>query len=380
MIDIKKKTQCSGCSACVEKCPKKCISLHADSEGFLYPEINTTECIDCGLCEKTCHILNPYEPNIPIETLAVKNNNEETRAKSSSGGFFTAIAKRIINENCIVFGVKFDSGWMPVFSYTENIAGLENFRGSKYVQARIEDSYSRCRDFLKQGRKVLFCGTPCQVSALYHFLGKRYDNLLITIDFVCHGVPSPGIWSDYLRHITGNSLLSSIKSVNFRDKSRSWFFFQISIDASNLTINRLAWSDPYMRAFLSDYSLRPSCYDCQARSGRSTSDITMGDCWGIDEMAPDFSDDKGVSLLLINTPKGKDLINGLDLSIRSLSFDEVVKHNRSITSNPETPKKRHKFFRLLNEGKTLEEANNIVHAVSIYERILWSVRRRLHLQ
>lgn len=382
MIDIQDKSRCSGCEACVQICPRKCISCQTDSEGFVYPEVNHTECIECGLCEKVCHIFHPYDARIPIKTLAAKNIDEMIRVQSSSGGFFTAIAEKVIDDEGVVFGVKFDSHWMPVFSYTETKARLSDFRGSKYVQAKVRDAYIKCRTFLRQDRNVLFCGTPCQISALYHFLGKRYDERLTTVDFVCHGVPSPCIWSDYLEKIQGNrdgDYIYPIKNVNFRDKSSSWSLYHFNLTTNGMTINSPAWENPYMRAFLSNYSLRPSCYDCQVRNSRSSSDITMGDCWGIDRMIPDFSDDKGVSLLLINTLKGSLMVDGLALNTRNLSFKEVCENNSSIILNPKKPHKRGRFFTLLSAGKPLQTANDMVHAVPFYQKLLWSIRQRIHI-
>lgn len=190
MIEIKDKKDCCGCSACVQKCPKQCISLKEDNEGFLYPEVDKSMCINCGLCEKVCPVLHQGESRKPLKVYAAKNQDEEIRRQSSSGGIFTLLAEKTIQDGGVVFGARFDEHWEVKHDYTETIEGLAAFRGSKYVQSRMEDNYRKAEMFLKQGRKVLFSGTPCQVAGLKRFLRKYYGNLL-TIDMVCHGVPSP---------------------------------------------------------------------------------------------------------------------------------------------------------------------------------------------
>ena len=198
MIEIINKTDCCGCSACEQACPKRCISLLPDKEGFWYPQVEKSACIDCGLCEKVCPVLNSKPERKPLHVYAAINKNEEIRAKSASGGMFTLIAQRVIDEGGVVFGVKFDEHWNVVFGYTETIEGLEAFRRSKYVQAWVGESYKQAKSFLDTGRKVLFTGVPCQIAALLLFLRKPYDNLL-TVDLLCEGVPSPKLWKRYLR-------------------------------------------------------------------------------------------------------------------------------------------------------------------------------------
>ena len=197
MIEIKEKAFCCGCNACVQRCPKQCISMHEDEEGFLYPRVDKTICIECGLCEKVCPVINQNEPRKPLKVYAAYNKDEKIRRESSSGGVFTAIAEQVIDEGGIVFGACFDENWEVKHDYTETKEGLKAFRGSKYVQSRIKDNYQKAEHYLKEGRKVLFSGTPCQIAGLKKYLCKEYENLL-TVDFICHGVPSPKVWRMYL--------------------------------------------------------------------------------------------------------------------------------------------------------------------------------------
>ena len=190
MLNIKDKSQCCGCNSCASRCPKQCITLQEDFEGFRYPTINTSLCINCEICEKVCPTINHKEGKKPLQALAFVNPNESIRLQSSSGGAFTFIAEQIISEGGVVFGAIFDNKWEVCHTFTETKEGLAAFRGSKYVQSRIESAYRNAEYFLKAGRKVLFSGSPCQIAGLKLYLRKEYDNL-ITVDFICHGVPTP---------------------------------------------------------------------------------------------------------------------------------------------------------------------------------------------
>ena len=227
MITINNKHNCCGCSACVQACPKQCISFEEDEQGFRYPLVDKAICVDCGMCEKVCPVLNAGEPRQPLAVYAAINPNEEIRKESSSGGIFTALAESVLDEGGVVFGARFNDQWEVVHAYTESKEGLAPFRGSKYVQSRVGETYRQTKVFLQQGRKVMYTGTPCQIAGLKRYLGKEYDQLL-TVDVVCHGVPSPMVWRDYLRDITSDNL-PQIASINFRDKSTGWKNFRLKI-------------------------------------------------------------------------------------------------------------------------------------------------------
>ena len=206
MIQLNSKYDCCGCSACAQSCPKECIIMRADEEGFLYPQIDTDTCINCGLCERVCPVINQSLPQKPHSVYAAKNKNEDIRLKSSSGGLFTLLAERTINNGGVVFGAKFNDDWSVIHDYTETIDGIKIFRGSKYLQSNTNICYKSVRKFLKEGRKVLFSGTPCQIAGLHLFLNKEYPNLT-TVDIICHGVPSPLVWHKYVGLL--NSLTTS---------------------------------------------------------------------------------------------------------------------------------------------------------------------------
>lgn len=354
MIKIQEKTNCCGCSACVLRCPMHCISLKEDSEGFLYPEVDETECIDCGLCEKVCCELHPYEKREPVKVLAAINKDEKIRLESSSGGIFFLLAEKTISEGGVVFGARFDEKWQVTLDYAEKIAAVRPFMGSKYVQARTGTAYSDAEIFLKQGRKVLFSGSPCQIAGLHHYLRKEYSNLT-TVDFVCHGVPSPLVWSRYLNEVV--SAAKKVNDIKFRNKTNGWkkFNFVLTYDKESQTTSLCSYhqQNHYMRAFLSDMILRPSCHDCKAKCGRSHSDITIADFWGINLENPEMDDDKGTGLVLINTNKGKDALDWNKVVVMESSLDIAKKYNGGLSPLTIPHPKRDYFFAMLNESESV---------------------------
>ena len=200
MINICNKSMCCGCAACVQRCPKQCIAMEADGEGFLYPLVDTDKCINCSLCEKVCPMLNPGEERVPLHTYAARCTDEGIRRDSSSGGVFSVLAGEVLAGGGVVFGARFDDDWGVVHDFCTTPKGLAAFRGSKYVQSNIGDSYLRTEAFLKEGRRVIFSGTPCQIAGLKRFLRREYDNLL-AVEVACHGVPSPLVWRRYLEEL-----------------------------------------------------------------------------------------------------------------------------------------------------------------------------------
>lgn len=341
MIEIKDKRNCCGCTACSQICPKHCISMQEDREGFKYPKADSAVCNGCGLCEKVCPYTNAYP--IPVEkpaSFACKTKDDGLRKKSSSGGLFTVLASKIIKDGGVVFGAKFDDGWNVVHGCTETLEGLSAFRGSKYVQSDLGDSFKRVRDFLNGGRRVMFTGTPCQVAGLNHYLQKRYDGL-VTVDFVCHCVPSPLVWKNYLDELSGGRI---IKSVSFRDKSEGWAKFGLAVAGETAVLTRGNHRDNiYMKAFLSNLIVRPGCTNCPARSYRSGADITIADCWGFNEFHPELNDDKGMSLALILTGKGAALYQEAESQMDSLRIPYVEVQEESNHNPIIRPPKYHKY-------------------------------------
>lgn len=345
MIQTLDKANCCGCSACFSACPKHCITMNKDEEGFLYPKVDLSLCIDCGLCEKVCPIINKGSTQKPQITLAAFNKDEETRRASSSGGVFSLLAQKVIDADGIVFGARYNDDLSVSHDFTDTILGLRAFRGSKYLQSNMLDNFGKVKRFLDDGRKVLFSGTSCQIAGLNRYLQKPYPNL-ITIDCVCHGVPSPSIWKSYISEIG----IKPIKVI-FRDKRNGWKNYQVTIIGKNQkNQSEVFWENPYMQTFLSNLNLRPSCYNCPSKGGSSYSDITLGDFWGIEHIDPNVDDDKGTSLVLINTPKGEKLFSGLDVEFKEESYEDAVKYNPSIEVSVTEPEARAKFFRIFSQS------------------------------
>ena len=280
MITIKEKAKCSGCYSCINICPKKCIEMREDEEGFEYPVVNKNVCINCNLCEKHCPIENK-ERNIeePIAYAAI-NKNEEIRRESSSGGMFTLLAEAILDKGGVVYGAAFNDEYIVEHIKVTQKEDLKLLRGSKYVQSKIGTIYEDVRDSLQNGKWVYFTGTPCQVDGLLTYLGKE-DSHLICQDIVCHGVPSPKIWKWYLKQIKLNNA-----RISFRDKSTGWESYSFTINQKK-KFTQYASDNLYMRAFVKNLSLRPSCYECQSKGIKRKSDITLGDFWGINKVCPE---------------------------------------------------------------------------------------------
>lgn len=363
MIQITDKYKCCGCEACVQRCPKQCITMLTDSEGFLYPKVSEKICVHCGLCEKVCPILNTSTEKEPFKILGAKANNDEIVRKSSSGGIFSLIAEKVVNQNGVIFGAKFDKNWNVVHDYTDNINRLDEFRRSKYVQSRIGNTFQKAEEFLKAGKLVLFTGTPCQIRGLNLYLRKEYENL-ITVDFVCHGVPSPAVWNMYLNaHIKKIGIQKSdIIQINFRDKKYGWNNFSLTIDANEINTTEILSKNLYMRLFLSNVILRPSCYSCAAKGGKSKSDITIADFWGIEKIFPECNDDKGYSLIMVNTSKGEKFIP--TLSYKTSNYITVRKLNDGLNAHIIIPATRKKFFQ---KFQTYTETNFLSRSASILQ-------------
>lgn len=336
MISVDYKN-CCGCEACVNACPKKCICMEQNSEGFYYPKTDGKACIDCGICNSVCILENPNLRNIDkLNVYAAYVNNDEIRNNSSSGGVFTVLANYVIENDGVVYGAAFYDDWTVHHIRIDKKEDLYKIQRSKYVQSHIDSSYSNAKEDLISGKKVLFVGTGCQIDGLRLYLGKEYDNLY-SVDVVCHGTPSDLVWKKYLS--TG---FSKVNNVNFRDKSNGWKKYNVCIGNTKNSYTR----DNYMRLFLGNLTLRESCFNCKSKSGYCKSDLTIADFWGIDVIDPDMYDDRGASLVIVNNEKGKTLFDAIskDLVYKQEEFDKAVKHNPCVKNSTNRPVDRDKFF------------------------------------
>lgn len=348
MINIENKKDCTGCYACANICPKNCISMDRDIEGFRYPIINKSKCIECNLCEKVCPLIHERKiDNNPI-AFACYNKDELIRKKSSSGGIFSLLAQVVIENNGVVFGAKFDENFNVIHDYASNIDEVAVFRGAKYVQSTIGNTYKDAKEFLDNGKMVLYSGTPCQISGLKRYLRKDYDNLFC-VDLICHGVPSHKAWSKYKNYLSNGK---QIESISFRDKKYGWKSYSVKFKFKDGSEKLIKGSeDKYIRGFIGDIYLRPSCHDCKFKTLNRESDITLADFWGINNVLEEMDDDKGTSLIFVNSEKGQRLLENISDSIikKDVDINEAVKYNLSAIKSSYCNPRREYFFRKIDK-------------------------------
>lgn len=344
MIEITRKENCTGCHSCYNVCPKKCITMEFDNEGFLYPKVDIEKCIECNLCEKVCPIIHQEKvENKPI-AYGCYNKNEDIRKESSSGGIFSLIAELVIKSGGVVFGAGFDENYNVEHSYVDSIEKIGKFRGSKYVQSIIGDTFKQAKEVLEDGRVVLFTGTPCQISGLKAYLGKDYSNLICQ-DIVCHGVPSQYVWHHYKKFISKDR---KIIGMNFRYKSTGWKRYSLKFDFEDgSSYEEIGNQNAYIKGFINNLYLRPSCYKCAYKTLHRQSDITLADFWGIESMLPNLDDDKGTSLVFINSNKGKHIFDKIKNNIiyESVDIEKAIVFNSCAVESCKYNKKRKLFMK-----------------------------------
>lgn len=350
MINIVEKNECCGCHACVNICPKNCISMIKDEEGFLYPRVDKAHCINCGLCDKVCPFnkIEQKRVSVPI-SYAVKIKNNEIRKKSSSGGFFSELASLFLLDNGVVYGAAFSKDKKSVHHIrVDCFDKLELLRTSKYIQSEISYIYKQVLTDLSNEKKVLFSGVPCQINGLKLFLGKEYDKL-VCVEVVCHGVPSPLLWEKYLDYLT-SKYKDEIQEVNFRNKKHGWNEFELLIRGNNINLCESLNDNSFMKMFLRNLCLRPSCYNCNVKRIESMSDFTIADFWGIKNVVPGFDDNLGTSLVLLQTQKGISIFDKIkDKTVYcEVDFKSGIKYNTSYFSSVNLPPQRVSFFKDMN--------------------------------
>ena len=361
-IQIDYKKDCCGCGACAGKCPRQCIQMEEDKEGFLYPSVQQGLCIGCGLCEKVCPVLQKdtfYHGDTGERPMAIGGWHKDSsiRKDSSSGGAFTLFAARIIKEGGIVYGAAMDGSLRVRHIGVDTLEGLGKLRGSKYVQSSIGDAYPQIEGHLKAGRKVLFSGTPCQAAGLHSFLQRGYGNLY-TVDFICHGVPSPKVFSSYVQYL-GEKHKDRIISYQFRPRDGKWHPSGLQLGTGTVAGTKNGriirhtpgFRDYYMNGFLDDVYLRPSCYDCQFKClPKYYSDITIADFWGVNKVDPELFDGGGTSLVLLNSQKGTSLFEKTkgDFHYKECSFGQAIKKNQSLIKPAPWNPRRESFFKDYN--------------------------------
>lgn len=339
-----KKEKCCGCGACSLVCPIKAISMVEDIEGFKYPCIDRSTCINCGLCTRICPFDKEGISQIDTQDIyAVRHKDHSELENSQSGGAFSALVEHTLQNKGVVYGVILEGLVVKHIRATDK-EECSKFKGSKYVQSDLGNVYSQVKNDLKDGRVVLFSGTPCQVAGLSAFLKSTDTSNLILCDLICHGVPSPRVWGDYARYLE-NKYKDKIKSVNFRDKSFGWSTkdtYETILFFSGKKIK----STLYLELFYREQTLRPSCGFCKYSSFNRCSDITIGDFWGWEKSLPkEFnSDNKGISLVLVNTIKGKRIFNNIKNNVYFIQSDKKACNQRNLHTSTEHSPKRALFW------------------------------------
>lgn len=333
MIRLTDMSKCCGCTACQAVCPHDAIVMKADALGFMYPEVDLDKCTDCGLCEKVCDFgktLSGHEdckaPEGGLAVMAVRHADSVVVGKSQSGGVFTALSDMVLSEGGVIYGASFDNDFTVSHHRAETSEERDAFRGSKYVQSNMDDVFRQVRDDLKSGRKVMFTGTPCQTAGLSSFIPSSLRGRLLLVDFVCHGVPSPLVWNDY---VTYRQKHGKIVKADFRDKEAGWKIHKESFVYEDGTKR---FFETYKVLFYKNIMLRHSCGVCPYDMTRRKSDVTIADFWGIGEVLPDFDDGGGVSMVIPHTEAGALLV---ETALPSLEYRQIVLNEEFIArKNP----------------------------------------------
>ena len=343
---------CTGCSGCYSICPTNAIEMIEDYEGFLKPIINVDKCINCKKCISICPVLSKNtKVKNELKSYIYFNKNLSTRMKSSSGGFVGFLSEYILKNNGVIYGAAYDSNCNVNHKRCDNLSEIDAFYGSKYVESYIGKTYKLCFDDLMNKKMVLFCGTPCQIAGLKSFLKRDYENL-ITIDFICHGIPSRKLWKTYLQNLENK--YGDIKNINFRDKNNGWRNYNFSIKSKSSLFSESHHKNTYMQTFLNDQMLRKSCYKCKFRGNNRFADITVADFWNIEKILND--DDKGVSLILFHNKKSRLYFERINCNsyYKHITIN-IAKYNPSFLINPiKLNLLRSKYFSYLSHGNFVE--------------------------
>lgn len=362
MPNLADKKECTGCTACVNTCPKQCLEIQTDEEGFRYPNLVRTEaCIACGACERVCPVLSNKHretEKYPIAYAAV-SLDEMCRLQSSSGGIFTEIAKYVLAQGGVVYGAEYNEQFDVVHCCVQTVEDLQRIRGAKYAESDLGKSFADVRIRLNRGQMVLFSGTPCQVAGLKSFLKKDYTNL-VCVDFICHGVPSPMAWKAYVKYRAKKDADGAkVTAINLRAKHTGWSRYRYSnlFQYENGKEHSATSSESlFMKLFVGDSISRPSCENCMFKGYSRVSDITLGDFWGIWDILPEMDDDKGTSVVLLQSEQGQKIWNEISGSVKAqeVSLDEASMQNQSLLQPSKANPNRAKVLKMIREGKLAE--------------------------
>lgn len=347
MIKINNTEMCTGCTACKSICPSNAIRMKPDEEGFLYPIVDEEKCTMCGLCIKICPKINENNIDNGFKELgyACYTKLDLIREKSSSGGIFYELSKAIIEREGVVFGAGYDKEFNVVNKKVEEISQVYTLMGSKYVQSNLNDCFMDVKKFLMNGKYVLFVGTTCQIEGLLAIIPDKFLRNLYTVDLICLGIPSPMVWNQYKKSLEKRG---NIQDINFKNKKYGWNKFHLSVIYSDRTIYLRGIFNSYMQLFFRKYSVRPSCFKCTIKTKKRKADITLADCWGIKDFAPELNDNRGCSSIIIHSVKGKELFAMIEdkLVLKQVCIDDIIEGNPNYTKSASKTKMRKLFWRI----------------------------------
>lgn len=358
------ENDCTGCGTCKESCPVNAISMTKDSNGFIIPKIDKNKCKNCNICKNKCPILNQKKTEINnFEYFAAFSKNIDVLKNSSSGGIFYELSANFIRNGGEVYGVTFGKDLGAYYISVDNIENLKKIMGSKYLQSNAYMVFKEVKEKLDNGKKILFSGTPCQITGLKKYLGKEYNNL-VTVDFICTGVPSKVIFDTYISHLE-KKLNDKFINIDFRNKSKGWYNYSVKIEFEKKSISHSRFFDPLILLQYKNLSLRESCYNCKYREGKSESDIQLGDFWNIEILKNNFYNKNGISAVIVKTKNGKNLfLNILNcIEYIEVTKDDLIKINKSYSDCKLDITQRNKFFEEFNK------ANNKYKVIKKYTKI-----------
>lgn len=342
------KAECTGCGACMSICPKGAISMQPDAEGFSYPAVDPALCVSCDLCEKRCPVGAAHEAH-SVQAFGAQHRDAAVRGASSSGGVFTALARRMVSQGGVVFGAAFDDRLHVEHIGAMDESEIAGMRGSKYVQSDAADAIANAAALLARGIPVLFTGTPCQIDGLLARVRGKDREKLLTVDFVCHGVPSPGVFASYIESLE-RAHGQRVTAYAFRDKRLGWKNFSaVATLADGTQLSGTQTDEPFLYGFLQNLYLRPSCTQCTAlRGAQHRADLTLADLWGAQDVCPERDDDTGLSLVMVNTQKGRQALREAEreLTVFPMRTDALLRYNPSIEHTAKAHPKRARFFRM----------------------------------
>lgn len=347
---------CTGCTACAAACHRDCITMVADGNGFLHPQIAPVECVRCGRCESACPVLHPLKPSAQLHAYAAYTKDEALRRCSSSGGVFSELAKAVLAQGGAVFGAAYDAQFDVAHICAESEEELARLRGAKYAQSDLRGIFGQVERKLDAGQRVLFSGTPCQVAGLKCFLRKDYDGL-VTVDFVCHSVPSPLAWREYVKYRAQQDNDGKLPtSINLRSKKTGWSRYQYSnlFEYAERPDHLVKSGESlYMKLFVDGCISRDSCTSCRSKGDRGCSDLTLGDFWGIWDVAPEMDDDGGTSVVLTRSKVGAALFEQIKARcvVREVSLEEASAQNPAMLTCSLRNAQRDAALRLVREHK-----------------------------